>query len=76
MDIVNPKIAATHFTALMAMTNIVISFTYFWQGQAIDVEAWNWTLWQVLQVDSLFGLAFLLVIPFIKLNKNQPDQLP
>ena len=68
MDIVNPKIAATHFTALMAMTNLVISFTWFWQGKAISGEAWNWTLWQILLVDSVLGLLFLAVIPFIKLH--------
>ena len=66
MDIVNPKIAGTHFTALMAMLNMVISYTYFWQGRALDTEAWNWSLWRIFLVDSGFGLLFLLVIPFVK----------
>lgn len=74
MDIVNPKIAATHFTALMAMTNLVISFTWYWQGLAIDTEAWNWSLWQILLVDSVFGLLFLAVIPFVKMHKHIEEE--
>jgi len=70
MDIVNPKIAATHFTAMMAMLNLAISYTSFWQGAAISGTAWNWTLWQILLVDSVLGLLFLLVIPFVKINKT------
>lgn len=70
MDIVNPKIAATHFTALMAMTNLVISYTWFWQGRAISTTSWDWTLWQILLADSLFGLVFILIIPFVKIGKH------
>lgn len=66
MDIVNPKIAGTHFTALMAMSNLVITYTAIWQGKALSGEAWNWTLWQIFLFDSLFGLVFLAVIPFVK----------
>ncbi|BCX47935.1 MFS transporter [Haloferula helveola] len=70
MDIVNPKIAGTHFTALMAMLNLVTAYTYFWQGQALDTGAWNWTLWQIFLVDTLLGLVFLAIIPFV-----QPKQI-
>jgi len=66
MDIVNPKIAGTHFTALMAMINMVAAYTYFWQGQALDVGAWNWTLWEIFLVDAILGLVFLAIIPFVK----------
>lgn len=66
MDIVNPRIAGTHFTALMAMANLVITYTYIWQGQALSTESWNWTLWQIFLADSVFGLLFLLLLPFVK----------
>ncbi|MDF1852236.1 MAG: MFS transporter [Verrucomicrobiales bacterium] len=66
MDIINPRIAGTHFTALMAMSNLVITYTYIWQGQALSTEAWNWTLWQIFIADSVFGLVFLLILPFVK----------
>lgn len=63
--------AATHFTALMAMLNLVISYTWFWQGQAISTDAWNWSLVQILLADSVFGLLFLVVIPFVKLEQDR-----
>jgi PAT family beta-lactamase induction signal transducer AmpG len=66
MDIVNPKIAGTHFTALMAMNNLVITYTAIWQGSALSTNTWAWTLWEIFLFDTLFGLAFLAVIPFVK----------
>lgn len=66
MDIINPRIAGTHFTALMAMSNLVITYTYIWQGQALSTESWNWTIWQIFIADSIFGLVFLLILPFVK----------
>ncbi len=74
MDIVNPKIAGTHFTALMAMLNLVISYTYFWQGMALDTEKWNWSLWRIFLVDSGLGLLFLLIIPFVKPKQIHLDE--
>jgi PAT family beta-lactamase induction signal transducer AmpG len=70
MDIINPKIAGTHFTALMAMSNLVITYTAIWQGNALSTEAWNWTLWQIFLFDTVLGLAFLAVLPFL-----QPKQI-
>lgn len=69
MDIVNPKIAGTHFTALMAMGNLMIAYTYFWEGKALTSIAdggWGWTNSKIFLVDAVFGLLFLLIIPFVK----------
>jgi PAT family beta-lactamase induction signal transducer AmpG len=66
MDIVNPKIAGTHFTALMALSNLVITYTAIWQGKALSSRAWHWTLWEIFLVDTLVGLLFLAVIPFVR----------
>lgn len=66
MDIVNPRIAATHFTALMAMTNLVFSYTSVWQGRALSAEAWHWTIPQILLFDSILGVLFLFILPFVQ----------
>lgn len=66
MDIVNPRIAGTHFTALMAMLNLVTAYTYFWQGQALDPKAWNLSLWHIFLIDACLGLVFLAILPFVK----------
>lgn len=71
MDIVNPKIAGTHFTAMMAMTNMVTAYTVYWQGKALATSGWGWSIWQIFLVDSLFGLLFLAIIPFVKIEKTK-----
>ncbi len=79
MDIVNPKIAGTHFTAMMAMSNLVIAYTYYWEGKALgSVESggWGWTNSTIFLVDSIFGCAFLLVIPFVKPRQISDEDLP
>lgn len=73
MDIVNPKIAATHFTALMAMNNVVISYTWFWQGHAMSPDKWGLSIWNILIVDSLFGIVFIAILPFVKMGQRQPE---
>ncbi len=66
MDIVTPKIAATQFTALMALTNLTNIYSKVWQSQALDAGGWNWPVWQLLFVDAGIGLIFLIVLYFIK----------
>jgi PAT family beta-lactamase induction signal transducer AmpG len=67
MDIVTPKIAATQFTALMAMTNLTNIYSKVWQSQALDtINGWNWTVSKLLFVDAAIGLLFLLILFFIK----------
>ena len=57
MDITNPKVAATQFTAYMAMMNLAIAIAASWQGVA--VEAWGYPV--TLLVDAITGLACLCV---------------
>lgn len=67
MDIVTPKIAATQFTALMALTNLTNIYSKVWQSQAWDQETgWSWPIWRFLYVDAAIGLLFLIVLYFIK----------
>lgn len=73
MDIVNPKIAGTHFTAMMAMTNMVTAYTLYWQGKALSTKEWGWSMWQIFLFDTVFGLLFLAIIPFLKTKKIKLD---
>jgi PAT family beta-lactamase induction signal transducer AmpG len=61
MDVTNPRVAATQFTAYMALQNVVISYSAVWQGAAI--EAWGYP--RTMVVDALFGVVCLAVIPFM-----------
>ena len=62
MDVTNPAVAATQFTAYMALMNLAISYSSTWQG--IAIEAWGYPT--TLMVDGIFGLACLLVLPWLK----------
>jgi len=59
MDVTNPRVAATQFTAYMAMMNLVITYSALWQGKALV----NWGYPATLTIDAVFGLACLLVLP-------------
>jgi hypothetical protein len=44
MDITNPAVAATQFTAYMALMNLAIAFSATWQGVAIEALGYPATL--------------------------------
>jgi MFS transporter, PAT family, beta-lactamase induction signal transducer AmpG len=62
MDVTNPKVAATQFTAYMAMMNLAIAYSSTWQGIAIEALGYPNTL----LIDAVTGLLCLAVLPFIK----------
>lgn len=62
MDVTNPTVAATQFTAYMALMNLTISYSAAWQG--IAIEAWGYP--RTMLVDVLFGLVGLALIPFMR----------
>jgi PAT family beta-lactamase induction signal transducer AmpG len=62
MDVTNPKVAATQFTAYMAMMNLAIATSAQWQG--IAAEAFGYP--RTLLIDGLVGLLCLTFIPFLK----------
>ncbi len=63
MDITRPKVAATQFTAYMALSNLAISYSASWQG--IAVEAWGYPA--TMGIDAVFGLAgTVLMLPLMK----------
>jgi PAT family beta-lactamase induction signal transducer AmpG len=68
MGMTNPAIAATQFTAFMAMSNLAVSFANLWQGMV--AERFDYAM--VLFLDSLIVLVPLLVIPFLRNREQEP----
>jgi len=62
MDVTNPRVAATQFTAYMAMCNLAIAIAATWQG--IAVEAWGYPV--TLLVDAITGALCCLLLPMLK----------
>jgi len=68
MGMTNPAVAATQFTAFMAMSNLAISIGNYWQGivaERIDYAA-------VFYFDALLGVLTVLVIPFLAGRDAKP----
>lgn len=68
MDVTNPRVAATQFTAYMALANLAIAYSANWQG--IAIEAWGYP--RTLLIDALMGMLCLLFIPFLR--EDSPGQ--
>ena len=62
MDITNPAVAATQFTAYMALLNLCISYTAWWQGHAVETLGYPLTL----VLDCVFGMSALLLLPLMR----------
>jgi len=56
MDIANPEVAATQFTAYMAVLNFVIWYSATWQG--LVIERWGYPV--TLSLDAAAGLLCLV----------------
>jgi PAT family beta-lactamase induction signal transducer AmpG len=65
MDITTPAVAATQFTAYMAMLNIAILYSARWQGWA--VERWGYPL--TLGIDAAAGLLCLALLPLLGVRR-------
>ncbi|HET7498169.1 MAG TPA: MFS transporter, partial [Candidatus Eisenbacteria bacterium] len=61
MDVTTPAVAATQFTAYMALCNLVYSYTSGWQGHALV----RWGYPATLALDGAFGLLSLVLLPFM-----------
>ncbi|HET9822463.1 MAG TPA: MFS transporter [Burkholderiaceae bacterium] len=70
MDVTNPRVAATQFTAYMALLNLNIAYSSTWQGIATEALGYPRTM----LIDAIFGLACLLLLPWMKnVAGNAPD---
>ena len=71
MDVTTPAVAATQFTAYMALMNLCISYTAYWQGYAVT----RWGYPATLLVDSAVGLLCLVLLPLMK-PRRKDAQVP
>ena len=62
MDVTTKAVAATQFTAYMAMSNLVITYSAWWQGQAIV----RWGYPTTLALDAAAGMVVLLLLPLMR----------
>jgi PAT family beta-lactamase induction signal transducer AmpG len=67
MGVTNPAVAATQFTAFMALSNVVISYTNYWQG--IVAERFGYV--PVLYIDAALIVLGLAVLPFIRSREEE-----
>jgi MFS family permease len=72
MDVTTPKVAATQFTAYMALMNVAISLSARWQGWAI--ERWGYPL--TLMADAAIGMVCLLCLPAMRPAKGPRPAIP
>ncbi len=72
MGMTNPAVGATMFTGFMAMSNITISYTNYWQGQV--AERFDYST--VLYAESVLLLVPLAVIPFLRNREVAPEPAP
>jgi len=76
MDVVEPRIAATQFTACMALLNLVTVYSYWWQGKAItplSEGGWGFTYLGIFLLDAAAGAVFLLILPFAKIHPRSVE---
>ena len=66
MDITTPRVAATQFTAYMALLNLVIAYTAWWQGRA--VERWGYPI--TLTLDGIVGLVCIALLPLMAMKRG------
>jgi PAT family beta-lactamase induction signal transducer AmpG len=67
MDVTTRAVAATQFTAYMAMSNLVITYTSWWQG--LSIVRWGYPV--TLLIDSVVGLVMIFLLPLMR-RKDEP----
>lgn len=66
MNLVNPRVAATQFTAYMGLMNLVTAYTAWWQGLVITRYGYPVTL----ALDGLAGLLCVLCFPLLVIRSS------
>jgi PAT family beta-lactamase induction signal transducer AmpG len=62
MDVTTKAVAATQFTAYMALMNLCISYTAAWQGYAVERIGYPATL----LLDCVLGMVGMLLLPLMR----------
>lgn len=66
MGMTNPAVAATQFTAYMALGNLAISYGNYWQGLVAERIDYSMALY----LDALFVVFALSLIPFLRSRES------
>ncbi len=66
MDICTPAVAATQFTAYMALLNLTTAYSAWWQGSSAKHNGYPATL----ALDAAVGVACLALLPFLSKVKH------
>lgn len=64
-------VAATQFTAYMAMANLVIGYTSWWQG--LSIVRWGHPV--TLALDSALGLVMVFLLPLMAPKRGADHRL-
>lgn len=72
MDVTTRAVAATQFTAYMALANFVITYSAWWQGLA--VARWGYPM--TLLLDALLGLVVIGVLPLMSGGDRRSGVIP
>jgi len=70
MDVTTPRVAATQFTAYMAMLNYAIAYSATWQGTA--ATRWGYPI--TLGLDAALGVVGLVCLPFMAMRRARVEQ--
>jgi MFS family permease len=70
MDLCEPRVAATQFTGYMAVLNLVIAYSAWWQGHSISKFGYPITL----LLDAAFGLVAIAVLPLTQVSRADVPQ--
>jgi PAT family beta-lactamase induction signal transducer AmpG len=70
MDITTPRLAATQFTAYMALLNLVTTYSAAWQGLAL--ARWGYPV--TLSIDAVVGLFGLALLPLLSPRRRPIEQ--
>jgi len=69
MDITTPAVAATQFTAYMALANLATTYTATWQGQSIEHFGYPTTL----MLDVVIGMLCIALLPWMATARLRND---
>jgi PAT family beta-lactamase induction signal transducer AmpG len=72
MDITTPAVAATQFTAYMALANFATTYTATWQGASVDHFGYPTTL----VLDVVVGMLCIALLPWMAPARRQPLDVP
>lgn len=70
MDITTPAVAATQFTAYMALANLATTYTATWEGRSIVQFGYPATL----LLDAIAGMACIALLPWMTTRRSGARQ--